>query len=84
MGVEVVPTPKAPKSWSLAIRFIAKVLSTAHAPIWSQPPRAQNAGYGEQPLVKHSPSKLNLLRHEHEGCARSGVSRTSEACVLDL
>ena len=51
MGVELVPTPKAPKNRSLAIRFIAKVLSTAHAPIWSQRPRAQNAGYGEQPLV---------------------------------
>ena len=50
MGVELVPTPKAPKNLSLAIRFIAKVLSTALAPIWSQRPRAQNAGYGEQPV----------------------------------
>ena len=47
MGVGLVPTPKAPKNRSLAIRFIAKVLSTAHAPIWSRRPRAQNAGYGE-------------------------------------
>ena len=42
--------PKRPKIGRLlAIRFIVKVLSTAHAPIWSQRPRAQNTGYGEQP-----------------------------------
>ena len=28
MGVEPVPTPKAPKLWLLAIRFIDKFLST--------------------------------------------------------
>ena len=50
MGVELFPTPKAPKNRSLAIRFIAKVSSTVHAPIWSQRPRAQKTGYGEQPL----------------------------------
>ena len=32
MGVELVPTPKAPKNRSLVIRLIAKVLSTAYAP----------------------------------------------------
>ena len=51
MGVELVPTPKAPKYRSLAIRLIAKVSSTAHAPIWSQRPRAQNAEQGVQPLL---------------------------------
>ena len=39
MEVELVP--KAPKNPSSAIRFIAKYLSTAHAPVWSQRPRAQ-------------------------------------------
>ena len=50
MGVELVPTPKAPKNCSLAIRLIAKVLSTVHAPVWLQCPLAQNAAYGEHPL----------------------------------
>ena len=35
MGLALGPTPKAPKNQLLAIRLIAKVLSVAHAPIWS-------------------------------------------------
>ena len=60
MGVELVPTPKAPKNRSLAIRLIAEVLSIAHASIWSQRPRAQNAGYGDQRLDEPFSSSLSL------------------------
>ena len=62
MGVELVPTPKAPKNRSLEIGFKAKYLSTAHAPVWSQCPHAQNAGYGEHALSIQSPRYLAMKK----------------------
>ena len=65
MGVELVPTPKAPQNRSLAIRFVARYLSTAHAPVWSQRPRAHDAGYGEQSYGDElNPQIFTLVPHE--------------------
>ena len=61
MGVELVPTSKAPKNQSIAIRFIANFLSTVHTPAWLQCPHAQNAGNGEQPLTLYLQGKFAVL-----------------------